>query len=408
MTHNRPTMPLRLLLSLTLVACLFFAPQPSYSAPLERPLQTSSLKGDSFSASPLGYKSALRFAQDLGYNAQVVRDPRGKRFHAKDTVLLFDPTIRQGMSREARAALEHYLDSEATLVISLPKRFAARMDVTGTQLLETGLLYSHELRYLFTSLDFYGDAVLLETPYPAHLSELRPEAESLQVLRGELEPWEVLIGDADHAILLRRTRANGAPIYLLSDSDLVANVGIARGDNAAIYQSLLRQTARADGQLYVDEAFHGYLSNYSPLTAATRFPGSLLSVQILLLALFLLWRAATHLRLKRPTEVVVEDGNRSLAESVGELLSEHQPATQSLRRFRTLVVQSALERSGGHHGLSDSARLAQLESLRSPTQRLAELDQELDALPKRPHTQRILRLARSYQRWFSEVIDGTP
>lgn len=382
-------------------------PQQSLAAPSPADVLDHSLKGDSFSASPIGFKAAVRFIADLGYQPHVLRTPHGKTLTASDTVIFFDPTIHATMSRERDVALRSYLESDATLVLTLPKRYAAQMDLTGRELLQTGFVYDRQVSQVLENFGISASverAIDLET---FGLWNLEPEAEFLQAIAGVPEDCEPLLGDDRFSVVLRSKRENGAPLYIVSDSDLFTNYGLELADNAAILQWLLRESVQLDGELYIDEAFHGYLSTYSPFYAASHFPGLLLTLQLMLLGALVFWRRYGQTRFDRPEVVVVSDSSQSLAESAGKLLSANLQPVQNLKRYRDLVVHAALESSGGQRLQSDDDRIQHLEALRSTSVPLAELDLTLRSLSPRAREAETLRLARAYQRWFSEVTDGT-
>lgn len=397
----------RFLTGLLILILLGVSPQIWAQKPGDLPspdiLQTS-LKPDTYSKSPLGYSTAYRLLQNH-YKPVRLRDPRSQSLHKDDTVWLLDPNLHHMMSPPQVDALERYLSSEATLVVSLPKRYAAQQSFTGQELLKTGLLAQGASAAILRLIDGYGDLQRDATPQDTGAWGLDLDVERPQSLHRLPDRWTVLVGDADAAFVIRGERRNGAPIYIVSDSDLFANHRIGYADHALLLETLAEESTHPNGTLYIDEAFHGYLSTYTPLHAALRGDGLWVSVTSLVVLILLLWSLCFAPRTPWRARTVVRHSEHDLAARIGHVLTAYRSPHERVHTFRNLVVQRALGPHVDAHLMQ--ARIEHLERLRQPTHALHTLDQRLQQLPAGASRRAARQLRRDYQQWFAEVRDAT-
>lgn len=366
-----------------------------------------SLKGDSYSKSPLGYASLRSFLEDGGHAPIVVRDPRVREFSDKDVILMLDPNLHHTMSPAQIQALNAYLSSDATLVVSLPKRYAAQQTLTGQELLKTGMLSLGASAGILRIVDGYGNVqrdVLPNTKGPWNADI---DIENLQSFRDLPQSWDVLVGDARAAFVVRGERRNGAPMILVSDADAWTNHAFARADHGWILERIVQESLSPHGTLYIDEAFHGYLQTYAPFQVALRERGLWLSIATLLFALLALWYFLTSTSRAWREFQVVPQQERALAERVGDILGAFRSPRDRVKKFRDLVVHAALPAHAVTSSDGNAARIAHLERLRPPTRSLQSLDAELAALAVNAPRRHTERLVRNYQQWFAEVSDAT-
>lgn len=367
----------------------------------------SSLKGDSYSRSPLGYSGALRFLQSGEHTPIVVRDPRERDFEAADVVFLMDPNLHHYMTPAQMNAFNRYRDSEATLVVTLPKRYGAQQSLAGTELLQTGLLSRGASAGVLRLMQGSGDLQRDILPAQRGPWDFAVDTPELQSLTHVYSSWEILVGDEDAAIVIRGERPNGAPLIIVSDADLFANHRLAHADHAALLERLVHESVGPTGNVYIDETFHGYLQIYSPFQTGLRGMGLVLVLYTAFMALLLLWAALGAPRRAWRALRVVPSTEHSLAQRTGDILRAHRTPVERLHKFRALLVRSALPSHQGTNAPATQARLEQLSELRQTTRSLASLDQELHALPPDASRRATQRLLRAYQQWFAEVTDAT-
>lgn len=366
-----------------------------------------SLKGDSYSHSPLGYAGALQFLGTGAHSPTLVLDPRERNFDAADAVILLDPNLHHYMTPAQFDALNSYRDSDATLIVTLPKRYGAQRTLTGQELLQTGLLSVGASAGVLRLIQGIGDLQRGKAPTHQGPWGLEVHAPDLQSLYNVHDSWDVLVGDRDAALVIAGKRSNGAEIYIVSDADFFANHGLGHADHAAMLERLVDESVGSGGTLYVDEAFHGYLQVYSPFKTGLRGMGLLLVLCAALIAVLLLWMTLAAPRRTWRTLEVAQSTEQGLARRTGDIMRAQRTPVKRLHAFRALLVNSALPSQAGVSDLARQARLAQLSELRQTTHSLASLDQQLHALPADASRRATQRLLRAYQQWFAEVTDAT-
>jgi|GEM_PF-5831670 len=398
------------LCALLALVCVFGLERSSaYAAPSKAPTDyiQPSLKGDGFSKSALGYASALKFLRNAGYDPITMRDPREREFAADDVILMLDPNLHHRLSAPQIDALRSYVSSDATIIVSLPKRYGAQQSLAGQELLKTGLLSVGASAGVLRILDGHADVQRDVTPHAEGPWNLRVEAEDLQSFHHVGDNTEVYVGDEHAAIVIASKRQNGAPIFFVSDSDLFANHGLGRGDHALILERLVSQGLGSGGDVYVDEAFHGYLQTYDPLQTALRAPGILLSVSATIFAFLLLWFYLGSPRRSPQEAPMVRYTEHELAQRTGRILGAYQTPKVRLERYRDLLVRNVLSPSSAQDAATYLARIEQLEALRGARTSLRTLDQNLHALSAGASRRQVRQLLRQYQQWFAEVSDAT-
>lgn len=387
---------------------MLFAPV-AHTAPSKAPTDyiQPSLKGDSFSKSPLGYASLRRFLENIGHKPIIVRDPRERSFTAQDVILMLDPNLHHTMTPAQVNALQSYVTSDATLVVSLPKRYAAQQSLAGQELLQTGMLSLGASAGILRILDGYGNIQRDVYPEQRGAWDLDIDVSTLQSFHELPDGWEILVGDPRAAVLIRGTRRNGAPIYYLSDADLLSNHALGQADHALIFQRLVDTALEDHGSLYMDEAFHGYLQVYSAFQTGLRGKGVWLTVTTALFALLLLWFYLGSVKRRFRDLRVVPYREQDLAQRTGDILGNYRKPKERLQRFRDILVRDVLSTPFSTDDPLDLARLEQLERLRNPRLSLHALDQKLHALSPNATRRQMRQLLREYQQWFAEVNDAT-
>src|SRR5262249_12499255 len=92
-------------------------------------------------------------------------------------------------------------------------------------------------------------------------------------------------------MLIGELRRRGRRLVVLSDPDLIANHGIARGDNAWIFVSLIQNLRSGrEGTVVFDEFIHGYSPRpFHMLGILFQFPFALVTAQAALGVVLLIW-----------------------------------------------------------------------------------------------------------------------
>ncbi len=213
------------------------------------------------------------------------------------------------------------------------------------------------LALVTTAGDVYRDTA----PAAWKVNELgvKPDISGVaQLLRSnKLRP---VIGSAE-GMLVGELMLGDKKIWILSDPDVIANMGIGRGDNAAFAVALvdaLRSWNNTDlgAPVVFDETVHGFRAPQgSPIKLLFRFP--FVIVTILACAACLLLVAAGTDRFGAPLrpKPVLDFGKAGLIANGARLLDYAGHQTVVLRRYVRMTVKSAARALHAPAGLSDSA-----------------------------------------------------
>lgn len=368
----------------------------------------SSVKGDVFSRSPLGYAAFLRYLENSHDKVQVVPTPLSLDFDAEDVVLLLDPTLSYPLNSIDASSLQAYLDSPATLIVAAPKRIALLRDITGDRLLSSGVIREGDAAAAVRMLGLDTRIHRLEAQDLQHQWPLVPDVGRAQVFADwPKENTTRLLGDEIYAFVLSTTRPNGAQTFFVSDAEIFSNHSFAMGDNAQLVDAILGLAQAGKGAIYLDASFHGYAHSFSILSTAYSFPGALLTFSFFLLLAFILWRRLATRAMTVDSEVVVLDPKTVLAQSTGRLLAESLTPKENLQHYRDVLVSAAMEQSGTLRRLPPEEHIEKLEAVRGPTRALTDLDAQLNSLSPHVKGPQTRALAQLYQQWFTEVTDGT-
>ncbi len=243
-----------------------------------------------------------------------------------------------------------------------------------------------------------------------------PTLERPQLLRaadagnGRLVP----LWSCDQGMLLARWERQYAEetVLVLSDPDLINNLGLGRGANARLALAALALAGAPPGPVLIDETLHGHALPRSPGAALLRPPLLWLLLHLILLALAALWSANQRFGRPAPAARAGRDGKAFLVASTASLLLVGGHRGHLLRRYLEHAVRGAARArhvsATGPPG-EVARRLDRLPAAhRAPAmaaatlcdRMLARADQPLDAAG-------LLAAAREIHAWTREMHHGT-
>jgi hypothetical protein len=144
-------------------------------------------------------------------------------------------------------------------------------------------------------------------------------------------------------ILIGEVREHGRRLVVLSDPDLIANHGIARGDNAQIFVSLIENMRSGhDGTVVFDEFIHGYSPRpFHMLGILFQFPFVLVTAQAGLGIALLAWAAAGRFGAPRELPPAIDAGRRSLIDAGAVLVSRNGDRSALASRYYEEMIRDA-------------------------------------------------------------------
>ena len=213
----------------------------------------------------------------------------------------------------------------------------------------------------------------------------------------------ILIGEINYG--LRR-------IWVLADPDLITNHGLHRGDNAALALAMIETMLPSGGKVVFDTAKPIPVEPPSIETLLFQFPTAIVTVQIAVLCLLLVWATAASfgkpLGLSRP----IATGSASLIANMSALLILGGHLRSMLSRYAEATTRDVAQRLHAPHGLSDRELdqwLERVERARGAGESLASLKQRLastGAARSRPDAHHTMAVAAGFHQWRQEIIRG--
>ncbi len=235
-----------------------------------------------------------------------------------------------------------------------------------------------------------------------------PEIDQPQLIVGSsLTP----IVASDGGILVGETRRGDNRIWVLSDPDILANHGLARGDNAALAMALLDGLRRPGGAVVFDETHHGFVQRPSLWRSAFRLPFAIVSVEALIAMAVLMWAAAGRFGAPVPVPRPYKSGKAALIDNAANLLETGGVAGDVFARYVASVQRDVARRLHAPRRLDARELVDWLDRIgraRGLDETLGALMREADDLMQRARADdaRLLRVARRLNRWRQEITDG--
>jgi len=162
-------------------------------------------------------------------------------------------------------------------------------------------------------------------------------------------------------LLAEMATHSGGRLFVLSDPDLIANHGLARGDNAGRALGLLSRIPGAGQTVVVDETLHGFEQTPSLWRELFVFPLLSATLQGLLALLMLVWSGLGRFGAPMPTSSTHASGRALLIENTAALLGSAGHSAHSLARYLDVTIGDLAQTparahagDGRHsHGLAD-------------------------------------------------------
>jgi hypothetical protein len=377
----------------------------------------TSAGADSYSRSALGHRGLVELLADQGI--QVVRSQHASAQRAGGKALLLVAEPRLG-GDEQKQALAAFGDQVSGMVLVLPKRSGFRDPDHHGWIDEAELLPASDADDVLAALGIEAKVVRPDVTAPRFESQL---AEGFPV-GAELHDVQLLAPDADvrplvysaEGILVGRYLADDdTSIIVIADPDLIANHGLAHGENAAIALAAIEALRPPGAVVVVDETLHGHVATPSLWRELFGFPLSLATTSALLALALLLWSAMGRFGKPRPDPRALAAGKRSLIDNTAELTRHGGHAAHALERYLHAALHDAARASHAPAQLGPAElrewlmNAARARHVSTDLNALEREVAELSALPgNRPGTAaRALAVATRIHRWRQEMIDGS-
>lgn len=360
---------------------------------------------DSFSRSAVGHRAFVELLRVLGRQVIVSRHRTADKA-AEAVVALLEPRV--GPEDDTRSGiLDAVNGASRRLLVVLPKRGALPDPTRPRFVAHAGLLPPEDAQRVLDALEIAAKVVRPDRSIAAWRGELpAPALDAPQLVTGtDLHP----LLSSDEGILAGELRFEDWHTIVLSDPDVLATHGLARGGNAALAVALLERLAGGPVPVVVDETLHGFDQQPSIARELLRFPLVLATTSALLAAALLAWAALVRFGRPRPPEPLLAPGKLFLVESTAGLLRHggHAglAAAAYLRAAKDEVVHRL--RPPGEAGEA-GAWLARFAEARGREASLRELEERVRRLGARGKggEEEAVRAAQAVHRWREEMTDG--
>lgn len=377
------------------------------------PTDLQSADADAFSRSAIGHRALVELLRDQQVPVLVSRFDSGARAGEQALLVVAEPRLEAG-STTAPRKLQQMLRSAQRSLLVLPK-WEGHEDPEHSGWLDraapvppaeiAGLLKAAEVPAVAyraagggpQACEGAGASATLDRPQLVRPNE---GDESLRPL--------VTCGDG-WLLAERQDEEDGSVLFVLSDPDLLANHGLADGDNAVVAWAVL-EYAREPGQAVVlDETLHGHERVPSLFRELFTFPLALVTLQAVLAVGFLVWSGAARFGAPVPPAPALEAGKGVLVDNTAALLRLGGHSAYTLGRYLdslTHEVSRVLHADPSGNPGEARARLRRIGRRRRVTEDLAALESAVERLrnQKSPASAAVLAVARRVHRWREEML----
>jgi hypothetical protein len=289
-----------------------------------------------YSKSALGHAAVYDMLAELGIPVVESDLGSGAHFEANSVTVIAEPRTDDATLTDVRAML----DAPAVLLV-LPKREGKADPKRPNWIGEDRLIAPSDVQRVLNLID--RQATLLRDAASdswsvSHFFGAQPAIHHAQLMRtGRLRP---LLANPQ-GILIGEIREHGRRLVILSDPDLIANHGIARGDNAQIFVRLIENMRSGhDGTVVFDEFIHGYSPRpFHMLGILFQFPFVLVTAQAMLGIALLAWAAAGRFGGPRELPPAIDAGRRSLIDAGALLVSRNGDSQALASRYYEEMVR---------------------------------------------------------------------
>lgn len=310
-----------------------------------------------YSRSAIGHAGYLRLLRKLGIRATASQADSPLKTNDGGVLVVAEPRA----DADGLARTKALLGQGGDVLLVLPKRAGVPLAANPGWLGAARLLDLAAVDRVMALVDEAALVVRPSAPPAWPIQDLRatPTLPSPQlVVSRQLEP---MIGGPD-GMLVGEAEIDDLRVVVLSDPDVIANHGLALGDNAALAVQILDLLREPAGNVVFDETIHGYVERpVHPLVLLLQFPTLLLALQGVLALGLLAWSAAGRFGAPEPLPRALPLGSATLIETGAELLDRPAHHRLMARRYLDLTLAELAARLHAPPGLGGAALAAWLD-----------------------------------------------
>ncbi len=291
-----------------------------------------------YSKSALGHAAVYDMLASIGIPVMESDLGSGAHVESDSVIVIAEPRTDDATLSEVRA-----MRDAPTVLLVLPKREGKADPKRPNWIGEDRLIAPSDVQRVLSMADEKATLVrdaAADSWNVSRFSGAQPAIHPLQLMHSaRLRP--LMAGP--EGMLIGEIREHGRQLVVLSDPDLIANHGIARGDNAWIFVSLIQYLRSGrDGKVVFDEFIHGYSPRpFHMLGILFQFPFVLVTAQAALAIALLVWAAAGRFGAPHELPPAIDAGRRSLIDAGAALVSRNGDPTVLASRYYEEMVRDA-------------------------------------------------------------------
>jgi len=361
-------------------------------------------RNNTFSSSALGHLVAAEFLEDMGFMVTINRRGLTRPDQDADTVILAEPSITNLDPDEFDS-----LSSYSNVVLVLPKRAGVEHPFRPNWVLDAPLLPPSLPQG--QALRFVEDIEIIRpeeegTWTSDYFQGVQPSLPDTQLVTS---PQLTPLLETDEGILIGAIRGADHQVIVISDPDLIANHGIAEGDNAAIFAQLIDMTAAT--QILWDETNHGFEISESIWRATLEPP--LLAITLSVICTLIILLLATTYRFGSPLMAPAPfvQGKQTLVMTAAKLLANSRHYDSLMQRYLVAGLRRTAQRLNAPSGALNREALEWLGRLgkakgMSPDRAATPLNIHDTLAQPGTSQETLIRLVKDYYDWKTEILDG--
>jgi uncharacterized protein DUF4350 len=380
------------------------------------PADLESADADAYSRSAIGHRALVELLRARQVPVMVSRFDSGSRAGEQALLVLAEPRLAEGGTGAVRKLQQMIRAAQRTLLV-LPKWKGHEDPEHPGWLDRAGPVPPAELASLLKAADVPavaflaagGGALSCEGAGAAATLE-RPQL--LRPNEGDESLRPIVTCAGGWLLAEREEPEDGGVVWVLSDPDLLANHGIADGDNALVAWAVFEHAREAGQAVVIDETLHGHERVPSLFRELFTFPLALATFQAALAIGFLVWSGASRFGAPVPAPPVLEAGKGVLVDNTAALLRLGGHSAYTLGRYLDSLTQEVARVLHSEHAGKPGesrARLRRIGRRRRVTEDLAAIESAVERLraEKSPAPAAVLAVARRVHRWREEMLKWT-
>ena len=363
---------------------------------------SSTVEANAYSQSAIGYKAFVETLQQLGTRVLVSRSDSVPKTRSGDLLIVAEPPP----SRADDSYLGELLDADRVLLV-LPKWEAVPSLSDHRWAGVVFRLPTGEVADILRRAVPDGDVV---TPgavtWGSNDFGAPATIDQPQLIKSKtLIP---VVADEHGTLLGYMPRSN---LWVLSDPDLLSNVGLRRGSNAVLAVGIVDRLRQENGGVVIDEVIHGFRLDPNLWRTMFEYPFVFVTLNALAALLVLLWAAMGRFGAPLPVTPPLKAGKTTLIGNAAGLLTYGGHAGAVLRRYLAVTVGDVAQRVHAPARLGEAETADWLERVGKArnvrmTPAVLRHDAESAAAGGHPDGRRLLQAARNLYRWKQEMLHG--